>query len=771
MIKIMDSANHIDTDPIDRLTCESCQAELAVNGVESFSEIQCPECGATLAVPAQLGGFRLLSLLGQGGMGAVYRGVDSALDRPVAVKVLLRSVGEDPVFVETFQREAKAAAALNHPNIVQIYQFGREKHQPYIAMELLLGGCLDKMIAEGEPLDPALLVKIALDVAEGLRAAGEIGLVHGDIKPENILLDANGNAKVVDFGLAAFMDREGRRDGIWGTPYYIAPEKVRGKPGDQRSDIYSLGATLFHALTLKPPFEGETAVEVVKARLKQPPPLVSDMRPEVHPEIVRVVKRMLEPEPLRRYPTYVSLIADLHNVMDEVGAPRSMTKLKGSSGKIVSPKRAKNFVTSSRLSGEISSSVGKTKEERKKAARRRVKVLLLMFFMVALGGGGWHGWQVYEARRSAMRAVALIEAYRLDADEALEGLGDLLGQTEQKLGNEKPLADAAASRLVEIDQTLLAIGYTEGLAGAAPDILTVPERLETLLTEAETVVAAVRESYQSAIAEQSRLNAASDPESARLARDAILETVAANVPALQAVRSRIDQAPAVYAELETLAVLVPEIRARLEDAERQRLEEERRQREQEARRREEEEQRRKHVEQVQAEETRLTAVRQELLPLILRNDFDAAIERARGVQPDLTTTEVRGQAERLVERLELLPTLKKVVVSQLRVVPWPWGWLGRLDIVGADEEGMHLTNRRVPWTDVPPAQMVRFIERYADAAEIERVQRADFNLAAAAYYYENGRLDEAQKHAQKAVGYQVRLRERVRLMMPEVEDL
>ena len=234
---------------VDKMACGHCGKHLDVSSQEPFTVIECPHCGTKQTVPAQLGQFLLVEQLGAGGMGAVYRAVDSALGRFVAIKVMKKALGDDEALVESFLREARAAAALNHPNIVQIYSCGQEKGQPYIVMELVGGGRLDLMMADGKKVDEVRLLEVALDVSEGLKAANGVGLVHGDIKPANILFDKSGTAKVVDFGLAQFVNRQQEQGGVWGTPYYISPERARGGKADHRSDIYSLGATMFHALT------------------------------------------------------------------------------------------------------------------------------------------------------------------------------------------------------------------------------------------------------------------------------------------------------------------------------------------------------------------------------------------------------------------------------------------------------------------------------------------------------------------------------------------
>ena len=308
----------IQTEPVSEMTCSGCKALVDVSGIPSFSQVACPTCNATLTVPAKLGAFRLIRLIGTGGMGAIYHGLDDSLGREVAIKVMLKSLGSDPESLETFKREARMAAALNHPNIVHIYSFGEQGGQPYIVMELVPGKSLDDIITAPELAHPGRIVQIGLDVARGLAAAYDIGLIHDDVKPKNILLDSKGTAKVVDFGLASFVDKHASAQGIWGTPFYISPEKVRRQPVDARSDIYSLGATLYHALAGIPPFDGKTPVDVVKARLTKDPRPLRQVREEILPSTEHVVMRMLDFQPTKRYPNYASLIADLEATMEDI---------------------------------------------------------------------------------------------------------------------------------------------------------------------------------------------------------------------------------------------------------------------------------------------------------------------------------------------------------------------------------------------------------------------------------------------------------------------
>ena len=305
-----------------------------------------------IKTPADFGHFLLEKELGHGGMGGVYLARDKMLDRKVGIKVMLKSLGADPKFVERFQREAQAAARLNHPNIAQIYSFGQEQGMPYIAMELVPGGSLDKeMDANPGTLDVVHVMRVGQQVADALALAAESGLVHGDVKPENVLFDTDGNAKLVDFGLAAM---QGDSDEIWGTPYYISPEKVRRQKIDYRADIYSLGGTLYHVLTGVPPFDGPDPTAVVKARFEGPPKKPSEIRSDIPPEVDAIIMRMLELEPSMRYPTYQSLLGDFKRYLAKAGPSKtsktSGPKIKFRGGK---PKMSLSSTGNTALDGEV----------------------------------------------------------------------------------------------------------------------------------------------------------------------------------------------------------------------------------------------------------------------------------------------------------------------------------------------------------------------------------------------------------------------------------
>ena len=301
--------------------CVKCKAMLATGGLAPFSEIKCPACGADNVVPAAFERFILTKRLGAGGMGSVYLAQDTSLGRGVAIKMLQKTITEDQTALEGLRAEAQNAARLNHPNVAQIYSFGQINGTPYLEMEFVPGQSLNHFVTRGVKLDPAFIMRVGLEIAEGLKAAETAGLFHGDIKPDNILFDSEMKAKLVDFGIASLAN-QGKSDELWGTPYYIAPEKIQKKKNSARSDIYSLGATLYHAIAGEPPYEGEDAAAVIKARFKGPPRPLEEMRPGIEPEVVRIVSRMMNNDLFMRYPNYNSLINDIKAYLAPIPAIR-----------------------------------------------------------------------------------------------------------------------------------------------------------------------------------------------------------------------------------------------------------------------------------------------------------------------------------------------------------------------------------------------------------------------------------------------------------------
>ena len=248
------------------------------------------------------GRYRIQRKLGAGGMADVYLAEDQELGRRVAIKILNGRHANDDQFIERFRREAKNAAALNHPNIVSIYDRGNAEDTYYIAMEFLDGRTLKELIVGRGAAPINVAIEYARQILSALRFAHRHGIVHRDIKPHNVLVDGEGRVKVTDFGIARAGTSQMTETGsIVGTAQYLSPEQARGGEVDPRSDLYSLGVVLYELLTGKTPFDGETPVEIAMKHLSNAPKPPSKLRPDIPPELDMVVLRALAKNPDDRY--------------------------------------------------------------------------------------------------------------------------------------------------------------------------------------------------------------------------------------------------------------------------------------------------------------------------------------------------------------------------------------------------------------------------------------------------------------------------------------
>ncbi|MGE0708184.1 MAG: protein kinase [Planctomycetota bacterium] len=265
----------------------------------------------------RLGAFQVTEELGEGGMGAVYLGRDVALDRSVAIKVLHSKLARDAEFVDRFVREARTAAKLNHPNIVQIYGAGYEDGVAYMALELVTGCSLFELYRRHRPFPPRRACQLVRDVAAGLGVAHGLGVVHRDIKPENILVSENGVPKLADFGLARSSDQRITETGVFlGTPQYASPEQCNAAELTAASDLYSLGVVLYELLAGRPPYEAPTPLTLFKKILLEPPAPLAERCPDLPPSLHAIVDRLLEKEPARRYGQATELVRDLDRVLE-----------------------------------------------------------------------------------------------------------------------------------------------------------------------------------------------------------------------------------------------------------------------------------------------------------------------------------------------------------------------------------------------------------------------------------------------------------------------
>ena len=254
-------------------------------------------------------------------MGTIYRATDKSLSREVAVKLVRVCHSDDPLSCERLRREACAAGKVNHPRVAQVYALNFSNGHPFLVMELVPGEDLAQKLAREGTLDERVALRMALDVADGLSALSREGLVHGDIKPGNIVLDRDGNAKLVDFGLSG-MTRRDENGNFVGTPNYIAPELLRGAPDTHRSDLYSLGATLYHLLSGRPPHAGATPTDVLKARMFQNPAPLRTCARQLSLPTQRLIMRMLEVNPEKRQASSDAVIADIREALSQLDLPK-----------------------------------------------------------------------------------------------------------------------------------------------------------------------------------------------------------------------------------------------------------------------------------------------------------------------------------------------------------------------------------------------------------------------------------------------------------------
>ncbi|HEV7401967.1 MAG TPA: protein kinase [Chthoniobacteraceae bacterium] len=301
-------------------TCPTCGEAVDVAEFEPLASVECPVCGSPMVVSKTLGQYELVEVMGRGGMGVVYRAIDHQLDRQVALKVLRNDFSGDAEFIKKLDEEAAITGGINHPHVVKVYTTGTAGGRFYIAMELVDQGTLDDLLSVQGRVAESQALEIASQIAQGLRAAHAVGLIHRDVKPGNILFAENHQAKIVDFGLAMLEEASKGTDEIWGTPYYVSPERLDQKPEDFRSDIYSLGATIFHAIAGRPPFEAQDASHVALKHLKNQAVSLQAFAPWVSGSTAFVINRTLNKDPAARYDSYDEFIEHLEYAKNELSA-------------------------------------------------------------------------------------------------------------------------------------------------------------------------------------------------------------------------------------------------------------------------------------------------------------------------------------------------------------------------------------------------------------------------------------------------------------------
>ncbi|MCX6993075.1 MAG: serine/threonine-protein kinase [Kiritimatiellaeota bacterium] len=729
----------IEVEHVKQIACADCRKLLDVSHLPPFSEIKCPECGMVQIVPARFGGFWLIGRLGSGGMGVIYHAMDKELGRHVALKVMKKELGANEEFVQSFKHEAQAAAALNHPNVVQIYSFGQVMEQPYIAMELVSGGRLDEMIADGMALEETRSLEIHLQVVAGLRAASDVGLVHGDIKPANILFGLNGQAKVVDFGLASFIGQQKQDNAVWGTPYYIAPEKARGKRVDFRSDIYSLGATLFHVLTGQPPFDGATSTDVVMARLNQPAPYLLDINADLHPETAAMVARMLEVDPTMRHPSYPALQIDMEAALEASRKPLKKTAA------------AKKALLDSTLPAQ-------PRFSRKFLIRAGIG-LAAVVVIAAIAGGGY-AYHRYQLRIAAEAAERQQMAEAMEQGEAVTERINALADVIIKLGEGVPplaerinkiamansnLNTAAARAALEIDKALDILNDTE-------DTLAMADIANQYLQAATNYAAAKEparqlETYFNTLVEWHNVM----QECKDIAEQVMAEAGTILAQAAAAAKQAREAAAREAARVKDAKAAQELAKKKATEAERMR------------------------PKMIQLELDMIDRARGANGPLIAQRKFENAAQSFAKIKGNLIQPEAQAYFKNVQETYEAMAKLKTFVIGAVKKAPYPKGWTtsgAPHDIIKANATlGLTVTlgtagSINYAWEQVSTAQLVKIANYYIGQANLTDEARADMVLAMALFCYENGAFKMAETYTASACQINPVLKSDVQRLMP-----
>ena len=294
------------SEQLRMVTCGACETKVFIpSDLAPLATVPCPKCGTGIMMPMQLRQFELRNVIASGGMGTVYRAWDHSLERLVAVKLMRPEILQDPQALANFYREARACASLNHTNIIHIYSFDEWQGQQYLVMELADSGSLDSRIEKQHALPELKVLDIGIKIASALEMALRHNLSHRDIKPGNILFNQDHEPKLVDFGLARAVDMETENAAVTeGTPYYVAPEKIKREPETFLSDMYSLGATLYHAMTGHVPFEAPTVEELVQAQVQTPLTPPNLVLPEISEPTSLAIERSMAKNPADRFLSY-----------------------------------------------------------------------------------------------------------------------------------------------------------------------------------------------------------------------------------------------------------------------------------------------------------------------------------------------------------------------------------------------------------------------------------------------------------------------------------
>lgn len=355
--------------------CPDCSKAVDVSTLSPFAEIECPHCRVMVRMRRTMGQYHITGLLGEGGMSQVFKAIDIHLQREVALKILHQELSLDSSLTAMFEREAKLTASILHPNVVKVYTVGRDQGYFFIAMEIIDALSLEQLISNKGCLSEREVLHIAHDVTSGLKAAFDEGLIHRDIKPGNMLVMEDGTAKLVDFGLAVHQDGEDDSEELWATPFYVPPEKLDGEPDTYLGDIYSLGATLFHAVAGKPPFEANTSSMDELKEIKKQVMNLKGEAPSLSKPTLKLIEKMMAYRPADRMDSYGAILEKIEEIESKqfgAGPRERATKNRSALPKILVGLGLALGVTAAIVFGVISNEEADSEESLGISAEERV---------------------------------------------------------------------------------------------------------------------------------------------------------------------------------------------------------------------------------------------------------------------------------------------------------------------------------------------------------------------------------------------------------------
>jgi len=407
------------------------------------------------------GRYVLNEIIGTGGMAVVYRAWDRVELREVAVKVLRSEYNEDEEFIRRFNNEARAAAQMSHPNIVGMYDVGQDGDSRYIVMEYVKGRTLKEVIRQNGRLKPQRAVQMALRILAAVDHAHKCHIVHRDIKPQNILVDAEGTVKVADFGIARAMNSTTQTytdsNNVMGSVHYFSPEQASGQMADEKSDLYSVGVVLYEMVTGQVPFDGETAVSVALKHVQEPPKSSRLIEPQISKGLDEVILKALDKEASRRYQTAADMAADLKRA-------------------IKSPKGG--FVNTQ----PDSASRAERRKKRQQAVKRLRKYAIIAGAAILLGAMVYFGVMLYNSLFARVRVPNLV---MLDLESAVADLKELgLTYTIDERHNDEVSMGIVTAQYPEADTAAMPGARVQLTVSLGKEKLMMPKLLELTRSEA-----------------------------------------------------------------------------------------------------------------------------------------------------------------------------------------------------------------------------------------------------------------------------------------------